>query len=130
MGYDDMRDAYESNHDLRKEEYLLGQSFQISVNGVSVFETLDALMMKMYLDDVTSYESLALFDMAFNMLDRQRAHVRHLMVMDEGDAQEEMFKLSLTRISDWLVKAFRKDEDFVDKAVTLIMDGTAGAYFE
>ena len=92
--------------------------------------TIDDLLMKMHLEDVTSYESVARLDQGANMMERQIAHVRNLSVMDYGDAQEEHESLLRTTIGGWLTKAFFKDEDFVERAVEHIIQGTAAGFFE
>lgn len=126
MDYDDIQDKKEALFAERKSGYLNGDKFKVS----TWWESLDALLMKMYLSDVTSYESTARYDQGVNMMHRQIAHVRHLSVMDYGDAEDEHVKLCGSTFGDWLIKAFRKDEDFVDEAVSHIIGGTAQKFFE
>ncbi len=126
MDFDDKQDANEKRFEERKADYLNGEKFNVK----SGLQDLDSLLMQMYLSDVTSYESVARLDQAINMMQRQTAHVRHLAVMDYGDAEEEALKLSLSTFGGWYVKSFRSDSDFVDEAVTHIMEGTAAAFFE
>lgn len=113
-----------------KREYLEGRTFQYRTEKTTGFATLDDLMMKMYLDNVPSINSRFQFSIATNMMTRQMAHISMLMDEDHGDAQEANQVWLASTVGDWMLKAFRRDDDFIEKAVQLILDGEAGRYFE
>ena len=120
----------------RKADYLNGDEFKVPNTSTTMratgyhWENIDDLMMQMYLDDVSKPAYLALFQTASDMMMRQMAYISELMSHDHGDAQEANKAWLASTVGDWMVKAFRKDSDFVDEAVNLILDGEAGRYFE
>ncbi len=134
MDFDDKQDTNEKRFDRYKYQLLNGHRFDCpheTIRGeIAQDADIDSLMMKMYLGDVHGFGSVSLLEQASSMISRQAAHVGHQMKMNYNDAEELNVKFAASTVGDWLIKAFRKDSDFVDEAVTHIMDGTAAAFFE